>query len=78
MTEIIEQDVSQYYTIRERLYANEDRVVARVIRKDDDKYFVVKHFERSGNIEELKNECKLYDSIQSDYVMRPHEIYLWN
>ena len=53
--------------------------MVRADRKSDQKRFVVKHKERmGGNYEELKEECKLYDSILSDYVMRPHEIYLYN
>ena len=45
--------------------------MAKAIRKGDEKHFVVKHMERMGNIDELKKECGLYDSIMSDYVMRP-------
>ena len=48
------------------------------VRRNDGKLFVMKPLEQMGGIfEEKMRECELYDSIQSEYVMRPHEIYLY-
>lgn len=51
-----------------------------VYRKKDQKKFVIKYVQRAiqSDVDRFLQEYKLYHLIESSYVIKPHEIYLFN